>query len=171
MAIYKIQEQGGQKIFKCAFYIFLFVTAITFIHHYAIMKIAKNNFVTAEVKNVFSGIKQSKETSNNSIDIIKINGGLHEDRDRNKYESKHSSKHSSKHNHNSSKHSSTYKSSDGSSSDSSDSSGHSKHSKHNNHTTNSISNTSVSNTSVSNTSVSNTSVYTDILAQVVDVEI
>jgi phosphomevalonate kinase len=62
MAIYKIQDQGGQKMFKCAFYIFILITAITFIHHYAIMKTAKNNFATNEVKNIFSGIKQSKET-------------------------------------------------------------------------------------------------------------
>ena len=70
MVVYKVQEQGGSKLFKCAFYIFILVTAITFLHHYAIMKIAKNNFAKNEVKNIFSGIKQSKENSYDAIPII-----------------------------------------------------------------------------------------------------
>lgn len=70
VSIYKVQEQGGQKLFKCGFYIFILVVAVTFLHHYTIMQIAKNNFANNEVKSIFSGIKQSKESAYDIIPII-----------------------------------------------------------------------------------------------------
>ena len=103
VSIYKVQEQGGQKLFKCGFYIFILVVAVTFLHHYTIMQIAKNNFANNEVKSIFSGIKQSKESAYDIIPIIDPHSTSHS----HSHSTSHSTHHEKrkKHRHNSLKYS------------------------------------------------------------------
>jgi hypothetical protein len=57
---YQIKQAGAKKAVKAFLYVFLLVTAVMFVHHYAVMRSARDAASQKGVRDVFSSIEQSR---------------------------------------------------------------------------------------------------------------
>ena len=64
MAVYyrQIRRGGTRKAVKAVLYIFILVTAVTFVHHYAVARGARDAAAQKGMRDVFSSIQQSRES-------------------------------------------------------------------------------------------------------------
>jgi len=60
---YQVKSAGTKKAVKAFLYVFLLVTAVMFVHHYAVMRSARDAAAQKGVRDVFSSIQQSRESS------------------------------------------------------------------------------------------------------------
>lgn len=58
---YQIKRAGAKRGVRALLYVFLIVTAVTFVHHYAVMRIARETTQQKGVRDVFSSIQQSRD--------------------------------------------------------------------------------------------------------------
>jgi hypothetical protein len=58
---YQIKRAGVKRGVRALLYVFLIVTAVTFVHHYAVMRIARETTQQKGVRDVFSSIQQSRD--------------------------------------------------------------------------------------------------------------
>ena len=58
---YPIKRAGVKRGVRALLYVFLIVTAVTFVHHYAVMRIARETTQQKGVRDVFSSIQQSRD--------------------------------------------------------------------------------------------------------------
>lgn len=57
---YQIKRAGSKRGVRALLYVFLIVTAVIFVHHYAVMRIARETSQQKGVRDVFSSIQQSQ---------------------------------------------------------------------------------------------------------------
>ena len=57
---YQIKRAGAKRGIRALLYVFLVVTAVTFVHHYAVMRIARDTTEQKGIRAVFSEIAQSQ---------------------------------------------------------------------------------------------------------------
>ena len=58
---YPIKQAGGKRAVRALLYVFLLVTAVIFVHHYAVTHLAQETVQQKGVRDIFSSIKQSQE--------------------------------------------------------------------------------------------------------------
>ena len=59
---YQIKQAGAKKGARAVLYVLFLVTAVMFVHHYAVMRIARDSAAQKGVRDVFSSIQQSRES-------------------------------------------------------------------------------------------------------------
>jgi hypothetical protein len=57
---YRVKAAGTKRGIRAILYIFMLVMAVMFVHHYAVMKIARDSEASRSVRDVFSSIDQSR---------------------------------------------------------------------------------------------------------------
>jgi hypothetical protein len=62
MAIYhyQIKRAGTKRAVRALLYVFLIVTAVVFVHHYAVMRMARETSQQSGVRDLFSSIQESR---------------------------------------------------------------------------------------------------------------
>ena len=58
---YPIKQAGGKRAVRALLYVFLLVTAVIFVHHYAVTHLAQETVQQKGVRDIFSSIKQSQD--------------------------------------------------------------------------------------------------------------
>jgi hypothetical protein len=58
---YQIKRAGAKRAARALIYLFLVVAAVTFVHHYAVMRVAQETTQQKGVRDVFSSIQQSRD--------------------------------------------------------------------------------------------------------------
>ncbi len=58
----QVKAAGLKRGIRAAIYVFLLVGAVAFVHHYAVMRLARSHAGAQGVRDVFSGIQQSRES-------------------------------------------------------------------------------------------------------------
>lgn len=67
---YQIKRAGAKRGVRALLYVFLVVTAVTFVHHYAVMRIARDTTEQKSIRAVFSEIAQSQASgAGNSVPV------------------------------------------------------------------------------------------------------
>jgi len=73
---YPIKQAGGKKGVRALLYVFLLVSAVMFVHHYAVMRGARDIATRKSIRDVFSSIQQSRESGiGTTTPIIPAYGG------------------------------------------------------------------------------------------------
>lgn len=67
---YQIKRAGVKRGVRALLYVFFIVTAVIFVHHYAVMRIARDTTQQKGVRDVFSSIQQSRDVG--APDIVPV---------------------------------------------------------------------------------------------------
>jgi hypothetical protein len=72
LALYnhRLKGTGFKRGARAFIYVFLVVTAVLFVHHYAVMRCARREATQKGVRDVFSGIQQSRQSGMPSIPVM-----------------------------------------------------------------------------------------------------
>jgi hypothetical protein len=65
MALYhrQLRGMGAKRALRALLYVFLLTAAVQFVHHYAVQRCARRDAAQKGVRDIFSSIEQSRETS------------------------------------------------------------------------------------------------------------
>ena len=72
-----VRREGNTKAARVALYVFMLVTAVTFMHHYTVMHMLRESSAQKGVQDVFSSIQQSRD--NPSEAHVRVYTGARED--------------------------------------------------------------------------------------------
>ena len=73
----QIRREGNTKAARVALYVFMLVTAVVFVHHYAVVQSIRESATQKGVQDVFSSIQQSRDHPSESH--VRVYTGARED--------------------------------------------------------------------------------------------
>ena len=68
----QIRREGNTKAARVALYVFMLVTAVVFVHHYAVVQSIRESATQKGVQDVFSSIQQSRDHPSESQELFSL---------------------------------------------------------------------------------------------------